>query len=267
MHLLDSSNHSLKRIIITADDFGMSEAFNYGVMKSYLDGIVSAVSLLVNMEAAEHAISLTSEHPELFVGLHVNLVVGMSCAPRELIPSLVDEDGCFYSSRHYRSEEKSFVASEIRTEIIAQIERFQDLTGAYPQHIDIHAVHPPILLKTVYELAAQYGSHTSIVDPVLGLQSPKGYLPVRKGDYNKVIGRGVTVSDFLEDELKIFSFESNDIVELHFHPGYIDQYVLDHSSLTIPRCRDLHTLCHQEVKKWILENNVQCVDYRCLLIG
>ena len=47
-----------KKLIVVADDFGFSEAYNYGVVKAYKEGVVCTLSLMSNMAAAPHAVKL-----------------------------------------------------------------------------------------------------------------------------------------------------------------------------------------------------------------
>ena len=55
-----------KKLIVVADDFGFSEAYNYGVIKAYKEGVVCTLSLMSNMAAAPHAVKLwQSECPEV----------------------------------------------------------------------------------------------------------------------------------------------------------------------------------------------------------
>ena len=51
---------------------------------------------------------------------------------------------------------------------------------------------------------------------------------------------------------------------LHFHPGYLDQYLLDNTSLTLPRCRDLATLCDPQVRRWLDEHEVELTNFDAL---
>lgn len=41
-----------KKLIVVADDFGFSEAYNYGVIKAYKEGVVCTLSLMSNMAAS-----------------------------------------------------------------------------------------------------------------------------------------------------------------------------------------------------------------------
>src|SRR5215813_259450 len=85
----------LKRLIITADDFGASLPINEAVEEGHRHGVLSAASLMVGGPAMADAVERARHLPLLGVGLHLTLVDGNPVlAPRE-IPSLVEPDGRF----------------------------------------------------------------------------------------------------------------------------------------------------------------------------
>ena len=61
---------------------------------------------MVNMPYAKEAIKLAKQCPNLCLGLHVNVTNGYALAPKEMIPSLVDEHGIFLSSTIRRAQIK-----------------------------------------------------------------------------------------------------------------------------------------------------------------
>ena len=63
----------MKRMIVNADDFGFSEAVNHGILKAMLEGIVTLTSIMANMPGFAHAVQLYHEHPDMAVGVHLNL--------------------------------------------------------------------------------------------------------------------------------------------------------------------------------------------------
>jgi hypothetical protein len=79
----------------------------------------------------------------------------------------------------------------------------------------------------------------------------------------EILNRGSRPEDWLEDRFGILSspYEYN---ILHFHPGYLDQYLLDNTSLTLPRCRDLATLCDPQVRRWLDEHEVELTNFDAL---
>jgi chitin disaccharide deacetylase len=63
----------MKRLYVTADDFGYSSAVNRAVIKAYREGVLRFASLMVDGDAAQEAVALAKEHPGLGVGLHLDL--------------------------------------------------------------------------------------------------------------------------------------------------------------------------------------------------
>jgi predicted glycoside hydrolase/deacetylase ChbG (UPF0249 family) len=246
-------------VIINADDFGMSEAFNYGVIKGYRDGVVSSTTLMVNMDAAEHAVSLAKSFPDLFIGQHTNLVLGKPCSNPKDIPSLVDENGYFWSSSYYRNGSKNFVYEDVKKETISQMERFKELLGYYPQHIEGHSVFGEVVEKAFKDVALEYNIHASLFSENL-----HGYKEtVGPSDFKimmNIMSKGLSVENILNDDLNILDCDGK-IVELHFHPGYLDQFILDNSTLTTPRCKDLETLCHDKVISWFREHSINRISF------
>ncbi|MDO8757569.1 MAG: ChbG/HpnK family deacetylase, partial [Elusimicrobiota bacterium] len=63
----------MKRVIVTADDFGLSPEVNEAVRLAHEGGILTSASLMVRWPAAEHAAREAALRPSLTVGLHVDL--------------------------------------------------------------------------------------------------------------------------------------------------------------------------------------------------
>ena len=120
------------KLIIRADDFGLSEAVNYGVMKAFRGGLVKNIGLMSNMPYAQHAYDLI-KGKDVALGLHVNLILGTPCAEAAQLSSLLDEQGQLLSSRLRRQEMKQgidgFVYEDVFCETKAQIERFISICG------------------------------------------------------------------------------------------------------------------------------------------
>ena len=254
----------MKQIILNADDFGMSEAFNHGVIKSYTDGLVRSASIMINMPAAAHAIALAKEHPALYLGQHTNLVLGKPCAAPETIPSLVDDAGFFHRSSEYRSGKRTFVYDDVKRETLAQMEEFKRLIGHYPSHIEGHAVGGPEVNRAFYDIAVEFGIHTTLTDSSGELKPLSGYKQVFSQispDYMHMLMRGISVEDFETDAIGIGNSPADRVIELHFHPGYLDQFILDNSSLTVGRCKDLETLCSKALKTWLDQNNYEVITF------
>ena len=57
-----------------------------------------------------------------------------------------------------------------------------------------------------------------------------------------------------EDEAGLHGKECSVLV---FHPGWLDQYLLEHSSYTLIRPMETDFLCSQELKDWLAANYVE----------
>jgi len=58
----------MKYLIINADDFGLSEGVNRGILESHTRGVVTSASLMVTGDAVHEAVALARDHPKLGVG-------------------------------------------------------------------------------------------------------------------------------------------------------------------------------------------------------
>jgi hopanoid biosynthesis associated protein HpnK len=150
------------RLIINADDFGMSEEVNEAVIRAYREGVLTSTSLMVTGSAFDQAVKLAKENPGLAVGIHLVTVVGKSVLPHSEIPALVDREGNF-SNNPTAAGLKYFFSRrarrQLRNEIAAQFEKFQ-ATGLPLSHIDGHLhlhVHP-VIFNAALEMGAKYGA-------------------------------------------------------------------------------------------------------------
>lgn len=130
----------MKQLIVNADDLGLTQGVNRGILRAFQGGIVTSASLLVTGSAFEEAVALAQQNAELDVGLHLSLVEEQSVLGPELLPTLVDETGRFprTSGEFFRRAVLGRISwDEVEREIAAQIERFQK-TGLRLSHLDSH---------------------------------------------------------------------------------------------------------------------------------
>ena len=150
------------RLIVNADDFGISEEVNEAVIRAYREGVLTSTSLMVTGAAFAQAVELARENPGLAVGIHLVTVVGQSVLPPSEIPTLVDENGNFSNNptlaglKYYFS---SRARRELRKELAAQFEKCHS-TGLRLSHIDGHLhlhVHP-VIFRAALDLGVKYGA-------------------------------------------------------------------------------------------------------------
>ena len=134
---------AVRRLIINADDFGLTSGVNRAIAEAHRAGIVTSSTLMANSQAFAGAVDLAKQNPGLSVGCHVVLVDGTPVSEPEKIPTLLSPNG---RSNQFRDSLVSFVwaaqrgrvrEAEIAAEIEAQIRKVQ-ATGMAVTHVDSH---------------------------------------------------------------------------------------------------------------------------------
>ena len=150
-----------RRLVVNADDFGLSSSVNQAVIRAHREGILTTASLMVNEPGSEEAVALAHQNPSLGVGLHLTLLFGHSALPHERIPGLVGPDKRFrYGpvSAGFRYFAQRSLSRQLRDEIHAQFRRFQS-TGLSLDHVNGHLhlhLHPTIF-KILMDDAGELG--------------------------------------------------------------------------------------------------------------
>jgi predicted glycoside hydrolase/deacetylase ChbG (UPF0249 family) len=86
------------RIIVSADDYGLSEGITTNILDAVDHGAVSSVSIIANGTGFEHAIREYRKRRGLSLTVHLNLMEGRPIFPTDQLPDLVDERGAFRHS-------------------------------------------------------------------------------------------------------------------------------------------------------------------------
>jgi hopanoid biosynthesis associated protein HpnK len=147
------------RLIVTADDFGMSLEVNEAVEEAHRDGILTCASLVVAGEAAEDAVRRAKRLPGLGVGLHL-AVFGARASAKE--PSLLAPDGVNLGERPVSTGSAIMVLPSARRaarrEIAAQFEAYRK-TGLALGHLDghWHAHQHPTVIAQALEIGLPLG--------------------------------------------------------------------------------------------------------------
>ena len=150
-----------RRLIVAADDFGMSAGVNAGIMRAHRDGILTEASVMVNGAAFAEAVELARAHPTLSVGLHLMLVQGFAAASPAHVSLLVGADGRFGDAPIWSGMRFFFtpgIRAQIRREITAQLDKFL-ATGLPLSHVDGHlTIHMhPVVVDILIDLRERFG--------------------------------------------------------------------------------------------------------------
>jgi predicted glycoside hydrolase/deacetylase ChbG (UPF0249 family) len=214
-----------RALIVTADDFGRSAGTNEGVVRAHEHGIVTSASLMVRWPAAPGAAQYARDHPNLSIGLHFDL-----------------------SEWTYRDEEWELVYKNgpAEQELALQLERFRELIGRDPTHIDSHQhVHrsepaASLLAKAAGDLGVPLRERSEIT-----------YC----GGFYGQSGKGYPCPEAIEVDalIALIMRLPEGVTELGCHPGLDAE--LD-SSYRLERLKEVETLCDSRVRAALGERRI-----------
>lgn len=170
-----------RRLIVTADDYGMCDTVNQAIEECLEAGTVRSTCVMVNMPANSHTASLRARFPHLSLGIHWTLTEGRPILPPSQVQSLVHRDGSFLSPAQLRRRwlRRQIRATELQAELRAQYRCFYDMVGEsdfWTTHQNFHVF--PGLFSLCVELGQELHiptmrSHRRITVP--RTQSPTAY--------------------------------------------------------------------------------------------
>src|SRR6201996_3995432 len=150
-----------KRLIVPADDFGMTLAVNEAVEQAYNDGILTCASLMMKGAATQDAIERARRMKGLGVGLHITLADGRPTAPRAQVRGLIDQEGRFRNDlvgSGIRWFFNPLIRLQLAREINAQFQAFA-ATGLVLDHVNTHKhlhFHPTVTAMII-SIGRRYG--------------------------------------------------------------------------------------------------------------
>jgi predicted glycoside hydrolase/deacetylase ChbG (UPF0249 family) len=223
-------------LIVNADDFGQSPGANRGIIQAHREGIVTSTSLMVRWPDAVSAADFGREHPELSLGLHVDL-----------------GEWAFRDERWVPLYEVVAADSPgaIADEVARQLERFRKLVGRDPTHIDSHQhVHRSEPARSIVLQLSQE------------LKVPlRHFSPVRYcGDFYGQTGTGVPFPEGLTPDwlIGILAALPRGITELGCHPGIGDDVG---SMYCTERAHELQTLCDSQIKATLAAEGIELCSF------
>lgn len=230
------------KLVINGDDLGYTMGNTLGIIEAYKNGILRSTTALTNSDYILDAKKLTDDLPDLGIGVHLTLTLGR---PLTTNKTLHDDNGLFYSGRK-TIWSKNPDYDEIYNEWKAQIERYINVFGHKPTHLDSHhSVHDatPEALQVSKRLAEEYG------------------LELRRYSRFKFVTGFYGPSATKETMINLLKENLDNDIEIMVHPGYCDLELYRSSSYSLDRVKELDVLCNEEVKQFITDNNIELVHY------
>ncbi|MGQ9688332.1 MAG: hopanoid biosynthesis-associated protein HpnK [Desulfobaccales bacterium] len=280
-----------RRLMFTADDFGLSPSLNQAVALAHRFGMLGQASLLPAAPAASQAVFLARNCPDLCLGVHLTLIQGRAVLPPRAIPKLVDSEGRFPVQPvglGWRYFWQTGLLPDIRREIRAQIEAVL-ATGLPVWHLNGHLnlhLHPR-LAPLVVDLAREYAI------PALRLAAedwratlalaPRGAFPkMALGVIFAILSRrarrlalaaGLVVNDHLfgltnpgslteEHLLGLLPRLRPGLTEIYSHPAMFPDPALEQAAASYQRVEEFKALTSPRLRDALRRHDLKVMTFR-----
>jgi chitin disaccharide deacetylase len=276
------------RLIVNADDFGLSSGVNAAVQSAHAAGLLTSATIMANMPSASEAVQIAKQLLSLGVGVHLNLIEGKPVSKADEVSSLLGRDGQFRFSAAglaIASLRSKAVRRAITIEITSQIQWLCD-NGINPTHLDSHRHFHifPSILPIVTALAERFG--LSAVRwpyepaalcrgpwPSVSAKSKRRALIVRnmaraasqkrynlfKNDFLFGIAHTGKINAEFWSHLAKSPFDAT--IELMTHPGFTDGLEPLKTRLIEQRKVELDALCSQDIKEMVSAAKIELTHY------
>lgn len=278
----------MKKLIVNADDFGLTRAINESILQCIQDGIVTSVSLIACGRAAHEAMIMARDFgTNTSIGIHLTLETEVPVAAPDSIPTIITKNGNLMprSQIMTRLLTGQISIEDVLREWSAQIDKVIT-AGLRPDHLDGHGqihVYPP-LLSVLIDVAKHYNipvvrlplepfiaGHVfkRLKDRLLLRTSAqiakwKFKSKLRHPDFMIGFSSSGCYSEniFLKD---ISYLKDGDIVEAMFHPGPAKIDIPLYNAWGYNWAVDSATLCSSRVKDFIKERGIKLVTFKTFL--
>ena len=250
---------SARRLIVNADDYGLTRGVSRGIREAHLHGIVSSTTAMMNMPGVVEDLGHAQvETPRLGLGVHLVLTAGRPILSPGQIRTLVSTSGDFRALPDFIRTCNQLDLEQVRREWVAQIEGFIAATGKTPDHLDSHhhtSFFTAGLFRTMLELAAEYACAVRSPLRSLGGSGLPAEVERDVAEHGASLlaefSRGTSdffVADFYDEGATLPNLVSilgrlpEGTTELMCHPAYVDEELVAVSSYVGQRARELRVL-------------------------
>lgn len=269
-HLLGYPDDA-RLLLVNADDFGMYPGVNAAVVRAFEQGIVRSASLMMPCPGAADAIALLAAHPDVRVGVHLSVVNDIPgyrwgpMAPKEQVPSLLDEDGHLYMESRRAEMLATAALPDLEVEFRAQIAAAL-AAGLRPTHLDWHCLYDggrPDVFDLTLGLAREHGLALRVcAPPAVGRVRALG-LPA--ADHGMIDSFNLPLDDKAARYAELLRRLPPGLSEWAVHPGTDDDAsrALDPNGWRV-RHSDAAFLTSAEAREIVAQEGIVLVGYDAL---
>lgn len=261
------------RFIFRCDDIGFCHAANAAFEQVAREGVVTAVSVIVNTPWLDEAVEIVKRHPEISVGVHTCLNCEWTpyrwgpVLPPAAVPTLVDEWGHFFGTRKQLLENNPNL-DEVERELRAQVDLAlkKGLKLSYLDHHMSGAVSTPAMRERFERVARDYGLAMSryfgerpgpVWYRVPPAQKPK-FLAEGVGSYQKPgLYLVVCHPGLMQPEMQVLR-------DLNVQIRKDDNTTLGLEQMAAHRQAETDGLCHPDLRRVIQERGIELIGYDAL---
>lgn len=276
-----------RRLIVCADDFGISPGVNRGILEAHRDGIVTAASVMANLPSAAEALELGLQYPSLDLGVHLTLTAGRPRSSPSEVPTLVDGQGSFHhvGALALRLTLGLVARDQLKRELTEQIEwmlshnvRLSHLDSHH--HVHIHPRVRPVVLDLAHQFEVPFvrcpaelasplrllglsptnAARVATTDIVARSLRAAAAGTVQRTDAFRGIGLGLGFDT--NALLRILPSLPPGLTELMTHPGYPDEELATHTMFTRGREREVGALTAPEAKLVLTRQGITLTSFR-----
>ena len=245
----------MKKLIVNADDFGLTDGVSRGIVEAIETGVVCTTSALPCFPGAEEHLQRYAPGLKERIGAHLQLTAGIPCLPPDQVPSLVDGTGHFPRRPENIGKPKE---DEVYLEWRAQVQRLRSL-GIEPTHLDTHHhVHKrPDLFPALFRLGRDLKLPVRTYDTDMTTALRRANIPCADFCLSTWYYPSPSPATLLELLKRAFEkLGGRGLIELMTHPGHADPDLSRVSTYVLSRETEHHVLTSSELIRGLRNKDI-----------
>lgn len=273
------------KLIVHADDMGVSHSANMAIIELFEKGGISSASLMIPTAWAAEAAAWSRQNPKFDLGVHLTLtsewrgIRWAPVAPVDKVPGLLDPYG--YMWPDVRSVAMRATPAEVELELRAQIEKAKKL-GVRFTHLDTHmgtVYARPDYFEVYWKLGADYGVPVMLMKPSTmsgdqGTEEIRRYLTSQEARLEKqgrfrldsLMPDPVRGAKTLEERTaayqKAIEALPPGVHQLILHPAKLDDELRAMAGSAVARDMDYRIFVDPAMKEWLASKKITLVGYQ-----